>query len=123
LLQNKEVRVEPCSFLPRVRTRLEPVKHTVAGGRDRLNSRNEADMNTRDRGRTVLDVREIPGRERHATIFSLFEALQPGEDFELVNDHDPVPLRFQFEALFPGSYAWDYLAQGPEEYRIRIIRR
>lgn len=80
-------------------------------------------MSARTNDKLVLDVRTIPGRERHATIFPLFDALRPGEDFELVNDHDPVPLRFQFESHFPGRYSWDYIAQGPREYRIRIARK
>ena len=42
-------------------------------------------------------------RERHPTILSTFDALQPGEALELVNDHDPKPLRYQFEAEKPGD--------------------
>lgn len=80
-------------------------------------------MNARTKNRLVLDARDIPGHERHATIFSLFDALRPGECFELVNDHDPVPLRFQFETYFHGGYTWDYLKQGPQEHRIRITRK
>ena len=39
-----------------------------------------------------LDVRTIIPRERHPLIFRTFEALQPGEGFVIVNDHDPKPL-------------------------------
>ena len=45
----------------------------------------------------TLDVRVIPPREKHPAIFQTFAALQPGESFVLVNDHDPRPLRYQFE--------------------------
>ena len=45
----------------------------------------------------TLDVRVIPPREKHPTIFTTFSALAPGESFVLVNDHDPKPLRYQFE--------------------------
>ncbi len=70
-----------------------------------------------------LDVRVIPPREKHATIFQTFGALQPGDSFVLVNDHDPVPLRYQFEAQFGGQYGWEYLQQGPAVWRVTIYRR
>jgi uncharacterized protein (DUF2249 family) len=40
----------------------------------------------------------------------------------LVNDHDPRPLRYQFEAEHAGRYSWDYLEAGPEVWRVRIGR-
>ncbi len=70
-----------------------------------------------------LDVRVIPPREKHATIFKTFGALQPDESFVLINDHDPVPLRYQFEAQHNGQYSWEYLEQGPETWRVRIGRK
>jgi len=36
-------------------------------------------------------VRTIGPRERHPLIFATFDALQEGEPFTLVNDHDPMP--------------------------------
>ena len=72
---------------------------------------------------TTLDVREMPPRERHPTILSTFDALVPGEALELINDHDPKPLRYQFEAERPETFTWDYLAQRPEAWRVRIGRR
>lgn len=71
---------------------------------------------------TILDVRsEIPAR-RHELIFDTFESLASGTAFELVNDHDPKPLWYQFEAERPGTFTWDYLEQGPEVWRVRIGR-
>lgn len=74
-------------------------------------------------GPIELDVRVIPPREKHPTIFQTFDALQPGESFVLVNDHDPFPLRYQFEAERAGSFAWDYLEQGPQVWRVQISKR
>ncbi len=71
----------------------------------------------------TLDVRVIPPREKHPTIFSTFEALDPGNSFVLINDHDPRPLRYQFEAEMPDRYGWEYLEQGPEVWRVRITKR
>lgn len=70
-----------------------------------------------------LDVRTIPPREKHPTIFTTFAALAPGEAFVLVNDHDPMPLRYQFEAQQGGRYGWEYLQQGPTVWRVRISRK
>ena len=72
---------------------------------------------------TVLDVREIVPRERHPLIFSTFHGLAPGETFQLVNDHDPKPLRYQFEAEMPDTFSWEYLEEGPDAWRVRIGRR
>ncbi len=70
-----------------------------------------------------LDVRVIPPREKHPTIFQTFEALAPGESFILVNDHDPFPLRYQFEAERSGRFGWDYLEQGPSVWRVEISKK
>jgi len=76
-------------------------------------------MNTQQR---VLDVRVIPPREKHPTIFSTFASLAPGEAFVLVNDHDPRPLRYQFEFEHTGKFGWEYLEQGPAVWRVQISR-
>lgn len=70
----------------------------------------------------TLDVRVIPPREKHPTIFDTFASLAPGESFVLVNDHDPKPLRYQFEAEHRGEYGWTYLEQGPSVWRVEISR-
>ncbi|MBK5248062.1 MAG: DUF2249 domain-containing protein [Actinomycetales bacterium] len=69
-----------------------------------------------------LDVRQEAPRDRHTLIFDTFTALAPGAAFILVNDHDPKPLRYQFEAENAGEFTWDYLEEGPEVWRVRIGR-
>ena len=69
-----------------------------------------------------LDVRVIPPREKHATIFQTFQALEPGEAFVLINDHDPLPLRYQFQFQYAGQYGWEYVEQGPTVWRVAISR-
>ncbi|MCX5251298.1 DUF2249 domain-containing protein [Streptomyces sp. NBC_00201] len=68
----------------------------------------------------VLDVREIPHGQRHPRIFARYGRLDPGESFVLVNNHDPKPLRREFEATHPGTHTWDYIESGPEIWRVRI---
>ena len=70
----------------------------------------------------TLDVRSEPPARRHTMIFESYAALAPGSGFELVNDHDPKPLYYQFEAEHTGQFSWDYLEQGPEVWRVRIGR-
>lgn len=68
-----------------------------------------------------IDVRTIPPRDRHPLIFTTFDQLAPGQALELVNDHDPHPLRAQFALRAPGLFAWDYLESGPT-WRVAITR-
>ena len=70
----------------------------------------------------TFDVRQLPGRTKHAQIFQRWLDLAVGEHFVLLNDHDPVPLRYQFEAEFPSAFSWEYLEKGPEEFRVKITK-
>src|ERR1039458_3566628 len=67
---------------------------------------------------SIIDVRTIVPRERHPLIFNTFHELAPGQDFVLVNDHDPKPLYYQFKAEYDGTFTWDYLDQGPDVWRV-----
>ena len=69
---------------------------------------------------TQLDVRVIPPREKHPTIHRTFDALAPGERFVLINDHNPKPLLYEFQAERPGAFTWTPLEEGPEVWRIEI---
>jgi uncharacterized protein (DUF2249 family) len=71
----------------------------------------------------TIDVRTIIPRERHPLIFKTYSELKPGETFELVNDHDPKPLYYQFQAEIGPEFDWQYLEQGPEVWRVRIGRK
>lgn len=70
----------------------------------------------------VMDVRPIPCSIKHGLIFKTWRELAVGDHFILLNDHDPVPLRYQFEAEFPGACSWEYVERGPEEFRVKITK-
>jgi uncharacterized protein (DUF2249 family) len=70
----------------------------------------------------TLDVRTLEPRNRHQTIFATYNGLNSGQGFVLVNDHDPKPLFYQFQAEHGGRFSWDYLEQGPQVWRVRIGR-
>ncbi|QRV15278.1 DUF2249 domain-containing protein [Haloterrigena salifodinae] len=47
---------------------------------------------------TRLDVRDEPPMNRHPKIHDAFEELEPGETLTIVNDHEPKPLFYEFQA-------------------------
>lgn len=70
----------------------------------------------------VIDVRPIPPRQKHPTIFDAWNGLETGGSLLLINDHDPVPLYYQFACENQGGFRWDYLEQGPAIWRVRISK-
>ncbi len=70
----------------------------------------------------VIDARRLPPLERYPLIISTFDGLQAGQAFELVNNHDPVPLYFKFREVRAGLFDWQYLESGPGQWRVRITR-
>lgn len=70
----------------------------------------------------VVDVTAIDPAHRHTVLLQLIEYLPAGHALQLVVDHDPRRLRLQVEARFGARYAWTYLAQGPDVWRVRLQR-
>jgi regulator of cell morphogenesis and NO signaling len=65
----------------------------------------------------------VPGLEpaiKHATIFNEFNRLDDEETLLIINDHDPKPLYFQLIAEHGNVFSWDYLQEGPEEWRVAL---
>ena len=71
---------------------------------------------------TQIDVRHLACEDRHALIFTTFGNLVVGKAMELINDHDPKPLRNVFQARHPDNFSWEYLEQGPDTWRVAITR-
>ncbi|HKI57804.1 MAG TPA: DUF2249 domain-containing protein [Trueperaceae bacterium] len=108
---------------PRLAERLNGTLHYLtrdrfharaAGAHDRSDREPEADID--------LDVRSFAPARRHELILETFEGLQPSRAFVLINDHDPKPLYYQFEAELQGQFTWEALETGPEVWRVRIGR-
>jgi uncharacterized protein (DUF2249 family) len=70
----------------------------------------------------MLDVRDIPCSIKHGLIIQTFVDLKVGEHFILRNGHDPVPLRYQFEAEFPESFTWEHVHNLPEDVAVKITK-
>ena len=70
----------------------------------------------------TVNATEYPPHLKHKVIFETFEGLKTSEAMLLINDHDPRPLRYQFEATKTGHYTWEYLEEGPETFRVKISK-
>ena len=71
---------------------------------------------------TRLDVREIPPVNRHPKIHDAFDELAPGETLTIVNDHEPKPLFYEFQAEVEEFDADGYEVEraAPEEFVARF---
>ena len=67
-----------------------------------------------------LDLRQIPVFERHPRIFETWDEMAAGDTLQITNDHDPKPLRYQFEGEYHNTHKWDYVKNGPEEWVVDI---
>lgn len=101
------------AVLEQPRTDLAALLHAM---HERITARGEAVV-------SELDVRPLPHARRHDEIFGRLEALDSGDSLVIVNDHDPKPLCYQLDALWPSAYAWNYRESGPEVWKVAITRR
>jgi len=70
-----------------------------------------------------LNAPDIEPRVRHPRIFEAFDDLQSGEFLELSNDHDPKPLLYQFMMERENTYTWEYVENGPDQWRVAIGKK
>ncbi len=81
----------------------------------------DKDINTTN-DENILNVTLLEPRRKHPTIFEHFDALQGGESFIILNDHNPKPLYYQMLGERGNIFKWEYLEQGPEWWRIKITK-
>ncbi|MDJ0312638.1 DUF2249 domain-containing protein [Arthrobacter sp. H35-D1] len=73
-------------------------------------------------GLSELDTRVIPHAIRHATIFGALEGLTTGRGILLVANHNPLPLLAQLEQRAAGKFTVDYVENGPELWKLSMVR-
>lgn len=73
--------------------------------------------------KAVVDAREYEPKDKHRVIFETFDSLLSGEKMELINDHDPRPLHYQFIMEMPETFEWQYLEEGPEVWKVAIGKK
>jgi len=74
---------------------------------------------------TTLDLRDVPPAQRHPKIHDAFEELDSGETLRIVNDHEPKPLFYEFQAEV-GSFDaenYDVERRGVEEFVADLPKR
>ena len=71
----------------------------------------------------VLNVTLLEPRRKHPAIFERFDGLEEGENFIILNDHDPKPLYYQLLGERGNIFSWEYLEQGPQWWKVRIGKR
>ena len=74
---------------------------------------------------TTLDIRDVPPPKRHPQIHEAFDALESGETLRIVNDHDPQPLFYEFQAEVDPFDAEGYTVErrGGEEFVADLPKR
>ncbi|MGO2540118.1 DUF2249 domain-containing protein [Specibacter sp. AOP5-B1-6] len=73
-------------------------------------------------GLSELDTRVIPHAIRHATIFGALEGLNAGKGILLIANHNPLPLLAQLDQRSPGKFAVSYVEDGPELWKLSMVR-
>jgi uncharacterized protein (DUF2249 family) len=79
-------------------------------------------MSEEGKGIHTLDLRPMRPWHRHEKIFRIWQTLNPGQILRIINDHDPKPLRHQFELHEKMKYEWEYEQSGPKDWIVKIKR-
>jgi hypothetical protein len=69
-----------------------------------------------------LDMRAVPLLQRQAIIMAAWRDLPSGAELRLINDREPRPLYYLFQATQRGRFQWRYEKEGPEEW-IAVLRK
>ncbi|MCZ2355534.1 MAG: DUF2249 domain-containing protein [Bacteroidia bacterium] len=69
-----------------------------------------------------FDIRPYSPADRHEMFYQAFDEIKAGEAFEFINDHDPKPLYYQMKAESKEPFRWEYLAEGPDDWKVRVIK-
>ena len=80
-------------------------------------------MNKKKQFAVKINAPKIEAKIRHPRILDAFDKLEAGEFLELTNDHDPKPLHYQFMMEREGTFSWEYLQEGPQEWKVAIGKK
>lgn len=70
----------------------------------------------------ALDVRVLIPIERHSLLLGMFQDLPVGESFTFINDHDPLPLYYEFRSIHGDVVGWEYLNKGGRDWKVKVTR-
>src|SRR5690606_10001254 len=60
--------------------------------------------------------------ERHRRLLLLFKELPVHDNFTFINDHDPLPLYYEFLSIYGDVVGWEYLNRGGREWKVKVTR-
>lgn len=69
-----------------------------------------------------LDVRVLVPIKRHELLLQVFKDLPVGDSFVFINDHDPIPLYYEFKSIYGDVVGWQYLNRGGREWKVKVTR-
>src|SRR5690554_44069 len=69
-----------------------------------------------------IDVRVLIPIKRHELLTKLFGEIPVGDSFTFINDHDPIPLYYEFCSVHGDVVGWEYLNKGGREWIVRVTR-
>lgn len=69
-----------------------------------------------------IDVRTLIPIQRHTKLLKIFKELPPHESFVFINDHDPLPLYYEFRSIHGDVVGWEYLNKGGREWKVKVTR-
>lgn len=69
-----------------------------------------------------MDVRVLEPIERHKQLLGIFKNLPVKESFTFINDHDPIPLYYEFKSVCVDVMGWEYLKREGRDWKVRVRR-
>ncbi len=69
-----------------------------------------------------IDVRVLIPIKRHELLLQMFGDLPVDESFVFINDHDPIPLFYEFKSIYGDVVGWQYLNRGGREWKVKVTR-
>lgn len=72
------------------------------------------------KSQTYIDTRAFDPRAEQALVLSLFDGLKEGENFEILMQHDPLPLFGQLDSF--SSLKWQILDTKPSQWLLKISK-
>ncbi|HRO09224.1 MAG TPA: DUF2249 domain-containing protein [Saprospiraceae bacterium] len=69
-----------------------------------------------------IDVRTLIPIQRHELLLKVFKELPVMDSFTFINDHDPLPLYYEFRSIHGDVVGWEYLNKGGREWKVKVTR-
>ncbi len=77
---------------------------------------------TTETNSSEIDVRELIPIKRHEKLLKIFAELPVQESFVFINDHDPLPLYYEFRSIHGDVVGWEYLNKGGRDWKVKVTR-